>query len=820
MAQKLPEYAPAVIIGGGIIGVSTLYHLAKRGVPAVLVERRKIASGTTWHAAGIVGQLRDSTAQTELGKYTARLFLELEEETGQATGYKPNGTINLALGDVRHEQLLRSHDHAARMGIETFLLSRSELQERWPWIETDDVKSAFFVPSNGQVNPLDVTVAMTKGAKALGGQVFEDTAVTQLVIRDGKVAGVATDRGVVATNKVLLAGGMWSHLFAKAHGVTVPLHATEHFYIVTEPVEGLPKDLPILNIAEERTYWKEDTGKLLIGSFEKQGKTYGADGIPEDFEFDELPFDMEHVEPCLEKMFGRMPALGEMGIQTFFNGPESFTPDGRPYLGPTSEIKGLFVAAGMNSNGILNSGGVGLSMAEWMTDGETSRGMGPMLARRAHPFQRNTKYNHDRSAESVGFHYGVSWAGRQIHSARGVRRVPLHEHLKAAGATFAERIGWEIPMYYDPDQKGWNEEPNLWWKDWSPQVEAECLAARDAAVLIDQSMYGKIQAQGPDAVRALNRVCGAELDVETGASVYTQFLNSRGGIEADVTITRTAPDCFMVITGHPSQNRDQAWIRDHADPDWRFEIFDATSAHGLISIHGPKSREVLSAISGDDLSNDAFPFGAAREIDMGYARGWAIRRSFLGELGYELMMPAEFTAGVYEALMEAGKPLGLRHMGMFAMNTCRLEKGFRHFGHDVAEDDTPFETGLGFAVALGKEDAFLGKSPLAAQKAQGAATSHRTVSCIVEGVGAKEGPYLIHNEPVWKGGQIVGHVTSGDWGFRLQAMVGLASLRRAGGVSKAWIEEGGFDVQIAGRMYPLKVQLTPFYDPKGSLMRG
>ena len=820
MAYDLPEKAPVVIIGGGIIGVSTLYHLAKRGVPAVLIERRKVASGTTWHAAGIVGQLRDSTAQTELGKYTARLFRELEEETGQATGYKPNGTINLAIGDVRHEQLLRSHDHAHRMGIESFLLSRAELQEKWPWIETEDVKSAFFVPSNGQVNPLDVTVAMVKGAKAQGAQLFEETKVTRLVVRGGKIVGVETDRGVIATDKVLLAGGMWSHLFAKAHDVTVPLHATEHFYIVTEPVAGLPKDQPILNIAEERTYWKEDTGKLLIGSFEKLGKPYGAAGIPEDFEFDELPFDMEHVEPNLEKMFERMPPLGEMGIQTFFNGPESFTPDGRPYLGPASEIRGLFIASGMNSNGILNSGGVGLTMAEWMTDGEPARGMGPMLARRAHPFQRNTRYNHDRSAEAVGFHYGVSWAGRQIHSARGVRRVPLHDRLKAAGAAFAERIGWEVPMYFDPDCRGWNEEPNLRWKDWSPHVQAECRAARDSAVLIDQSMYGKIQVQGPDAVRALNRVCGAEMDVETGTSVYTQFLNSRGGIEADVTVTRTAPDSFMVITGHPSQIRDQAWIRDHADPEWRFEIFDATSAYGLISIHGPKSREILSAISGDDMSNEAFPFGAAQEIDMGYARGWAIRRSFLGELGYELMMPTEFAAAVYEALMEAGAPLGLRHMGMFAMNACRLEKGFRHFGHDIAEDDTPYETGLGFAVALNKADEFLGKAPLAAQKAGGPATPYRTVSCVVEGVEAKTGPYLIHNEPVWKDGAIVGHVTSGDWGFRLAAMVGLASLHRGAGVSKAWIDEGGFDVQIAGQMYPLKVQLAPFYDPKGALMRG
>lgn len=816
MTKPLPDQAPVVIIGGGIIGVSTLYHLAHRGVRAVLIERKKIASGTTWHAAGIVGQLRDSTSQTELGKYTAKLFETLEVETGQGTGYKQNGTINLALGDVRHEQLLRSHDHAARMGIPTRMLSVAELQEFWPDVDVSDVKSAFHVPSNGQVNPLDVSVALSKGARALGAQVFEETKVERLLLNGGRVTGVETDRGVIATDKVLIAGGMWSHLFAKAHGVTVPLHAAEHFYIVTEPVKGLPSTQPILNIAEERTYWKEDAGKLLIGGFEAMGKPYGQNGIPEDFEFDELPFDMDHVEPELERMFARMPALAEMGIQTFFNGPESFTPDGRPYMGPSSEIEGVFLATGMNSNGILNSGGTGLTMAEWLIDGMPSRSMLPLLAVRAHPFQKNTAYNAERAAEAVGFHYGIHWAGRQVTSARGVRRVPLHDRLKDAGAQFAERIGWEVPMYYGED---WRDEPSIRWKPWSTHVKEECLAARDAAVILDQSMYAKILVQGPDAVKALNRVCGAEMDVAVGSSVYTQFLNTRGGIEADVTVTRMTPYSFMVVTGHPSQMRDQHWIKTNADADWQFEVFDATSAYGLLTIHGPKSRDILQAISGDDLSNDAFPFGAAREIDMANARGWAIRRSFLGELGFELMAPTEFIAGIYEALMAAGRPHDLRHMGMFAMNACRLEKGFRHFGHDIGEDDTPLETGLGFAVSLDKHG-FLGRQALADQKAGGAATRHRTVSITVPGLTAEEGPYLIHNEPIWKGGVIVGHVTSGDWGFRLKQMIGLASLENSEGVSKAWVDEGGFEVQIAGRLYPISAQLAPFYDPKGEIMRG
>ena len=816
--MTLPDQAPVVIIGGGIIGVSILYHLAHRGVAAVLLERKSLASGTTWHAAGIVGQLRDSTAQTELGKYTARLFQELEAETGQATGYKQNGTINLALGDVRHEQLLRSHDHARRMGIASHMLTPQDISGHWPGIVTDDVRAGFYVPSNGQVNPLDVTTAMAKGARAQGGRIFENTAATRLVLTGGKVTAVTTDRGTIATPKVVIAGGMWSHLFAKSHGITAPLHAAEHFYIVTEHIPDLPGDLPVLNIAEERTYWKEDAGKLLIGGFEAQGKPWGESGIPDHFEFDDLPFDMDHVTPELERMFARMPALEHHGIQTFFNGPESFTPDGRPYLGPAPEVEGVFLATGMNSNGILNSGGVGLTMAEWLTEGAPSRSMGPLLANRAQSFQANTTYARTRAAESVGFHYGLQWPGRQITSARGIRRVPMHAALQAAGACFAERAGWEVPMYFDSSGQGWQDAPSLRWKPWSAHMRDECLAARDAAVLLDQSMYAKIILQGPDAVHALNQVCGARMDVAPGTSVYTQFLNPRGGIEADVTITRMAPDRFLIVTGHPSQRRDPAWLRAQFDPAWRCEVFDATSAFSLLTLHGPKARQILQSLCGDDLSTTALPFGAAAEVDLCFARGWVLRRSFLGEVGFELLLPTEFTAAVYEALTEEGRPHGLRHMGMFAMNACRLEKGFRHFGHDIGEDDTPYEAGLGFAVDLTKPD-FVARAALCAQKEAGP-LRHRLASVRVPGLTAETGPYLIHNEPIWKDDRIVGHVTSGDWGWRLGAMIGLAAMEHPGGVTADWLHSGGFTVQIAGDMYPLEVQFAPFYDPTGEIMRG
>jgi glycine cleavage system aminomethyltransferase T/glycine/D-amino acid oxidase-like deaminating enzyme len=820
MSESLPHRVPVIVVGGGIIGVSILYHLAKRGVEgACLIERKQLASGTTWHAAGIVGQLRESSAQTELAKHTAQLFRDLEVETGQATGFKQNGTLNLALSDVREEQLLRNLDHAGRVDVEARLLDVDQISALWPNVDLQGVRCGLFVPSNGQVNPLDVTQALAKGARKNGAAIHENLRVDRLIIRKGRVCGVETEQGSIESDCVVLAGGMWTQSFAKQHGVAVPLHAAEHFYVVTEPIDGLPRNLPGLVIAEERTYWKEDAGKLLIGAFEAKGKAWGASGIPESFEFDELPFDMDHVEPVLERMFERMPKLADWGIKTFFCGPESFTPDGRPYLGPAPEVRGLFIAAGMNSNGILNSGGVGRTMAEWIVDGLPKRGMGSLLASRAHPFQSNNRYLETRVVESVGFHYGLQWPGRQVESARGVRRVPLHEQLKQAGAVFAERIGWEVPMYFDEQKRGWPTKASLGYQDWSPLVKAECEAARDAAVLHDQSMYAKLLIQGPDAVAALNRVCGAEMDVGVGTSVYTQFLNARGGIEADVTVTRLDQDRFIVITGHPSQIRDQAWIRAHADKDWRFEIFDATSGYALLGLHGPEARNILQSCSGDDLSNESLPFGAAKEIDLGYGRAWAIRRSFFGELGYELLISTEFAAGVYEGLCDAGQTAGLRHAGMFALNHCRMEKAFRHFGHDLGEEDTPFETGLGFAVALGKKDVFLGREALQAQKALGPATKHRTVCVRLEHATESQGPFLIHNEPVLRDGRIVGHVTSGAWGFRSGASLGLATLQSDRGVTKDWLQ-GMFEILIAGKRHPATLQLAPFYDPAGNRMRA
>ena len=822
MQQPLPEKARVVVVGGGIIGASILYHLAKDGVAdAVLLERDRYASGTTWHAAGIVGQLRESKAQTELAQYTTALFQSLEAETGQATGYRENGSMTVALDPVRLELLRRNVSAAQRLGVPAHFLTPEEVKERWPLLRTDDVLGGQFVPSNGQVNPLDVTTALIKGARQRGAQAFEHTPVLDLVVRAGRVIGVRTARGDIACERVVLAGGMWTHALAKRHGVAVPLHAAEHFYIVTEPLPGLARTTPVLTVADERAYYKEDAGKLLVGGFEARGKAWPPPGeaIPATFSFQELPPDMEHMEPLLALAFERVPALQEVGVQLFFCGPESFTPDGRAYLGPAAELAGLYVAAGFNSNGILSSGGAGKVMSKWIIDGLPPVGMGTLHAQRAMPFQAATRYLRERVVESIGMHMTLAWPGHQVETARGVRHFPLHERLLAAGAVMGERAGWEFPLYFDRPGATLPHEPGLGWQAWYPQVERECLAARDAALLIDQSCYGKLLVSGADAARALNHVSANQMDVPAGRSVYTQWLNERGGIEADVTVTRLADDEFLVVTGHPSQVRDRAWFRAHVDPAWRAQCHDVTANYAMFSLSGPRARDILQALTDADVSSAALPFGAARHIDVGCGRAWVLRRSFTGELGYEIYPTTDLARHVYEALLQAGATHGLRHGGFLALNHCRLAKGFAHFGHDIGEDDTPYEAGLGFAVALDKPGGFIGREALLRQRAAGPIEA-RLVNLRLPQASLERGPWLLRNEPLWRDGAIVGYATSGAWGFRTGAALGMAAVRRAGGVDAGWLAAGGFEVEIAGKRHPVELQFAGFYDPRGERLRG
>ena len=822
MNASFPERARIVVIGGGIIGSSVLYHLAKDGIEdAVLLERDRFASGTTWHAAGIVGQLRDSKAQTELAQYTATLFQTLEAETGQATGYRENGSITVALTPQHLEVIKRNISAAQRMGVPATYLTPLELKEQWPLLKVDDVLGAQFVPSNGQVNPMDVTSALIRGARLRGALAFENTPVLDVLIRNGKIIGVRTEKGDIACDRVLLTGGMWTHKLAKRIGVSVPLHAAEHFYIVTESMPGLARETPVLTVAEERAYYKEDAGKLLVGGFEASGKAWPPRGedIPASFSFQDLPPDLEHMEPILTLAFERVPALKEVGIQLFFCGPESFTPDGRAYMGPAAELQGLYVAAGFNSNGILSSGGAGKVMSRWLIDGLPPVSMGTLHAQRALPFQANTRYLRDRVVESVGMHMTLHWPGHQMSSARGVRHFPVHDRLLAAGAVMGERAGWEIPLYYDVPGAELPHEPCFGNQSWYPLVEQECLAARDAAVLIDQSCYGKLLIAGSDATRALNRVSANEVDVPVGRSVYTHWLNERGGIEADLTVTRLGQHEFFVVTGHPSQVRDRAWFCSNIKEGWNVQCHDVTAGYGMFSVSGPRAREILQTLTEENLSTESFPFGEARLIDVGYARAWVIRRSFVGELGYEIYPTTEFCRHVYEEVLREGLPRGLRHAGFFAMNHCRVEKGFAHYGHDIGEEDTPLEAGLGFTVAFDKAEKFIGCDALLRQREAGP-LQVRLVSVRVPNASLAAGPYLMRNEPIWKNREIVGYVTSGAWGFRLGGSFGIASVRRVEGVTRQWLEDGGFEVEVAGVRHAADLRLSGFYDPQSKRLRG
>jgi glycine cleavage system aminomethyltransferase T/glycine/D-amino acid oxidase-like deaminating enzyme len=823
MSFLVPEKARVVVIGGGIIGASALYHLAKDGVTdAVLLEQDRFASGTTWHAAGIVGQLRDSKAQTELAQYTTALFQSLEAETGQATGYRENGSITVAITPQRLELIKRNISAAKRMGVEARYLSPAEIKELWPLLCTDDLLGGQFVPSNGQVNPLDVTMALIKGARLRGATAVENIVAEKLLVRDRRVIGVQTSRGDIGCERVLLAGGMWTHKLAKTMGVAVPLHAAEHFYIVTEPLEDLPRNTPVLTVADERAYYKEDAGKLLIGGFEARGKAWPPAGedIPHKFSFQELPPDMEQMEPLLALAFERVPILQTSGVQLFFCGPESFTPDGRAYMGPAADVQGLYIAAGFNSNGILSSGGAGKVIAEWVATGLPSVSMGALHSQRALPFQANTRYVRDRAVESVGMHMTLHWPGHQVSSARGVRHFPVHDRLVAAGAVMGERIGWEIPLYFDAPGASLPTVPSFGYQSWFPAVERECIAARDSAVLVDQSCYGKFLVSGRDAMRALNHLSANEIDVPIGRSVYTHWLNRRGGIEADLTVTRLAQDEFFIVTGHPSQTRDRAWFRACTDPEWIVECHDVTANYAMFALSGPRAREIMQALSEADLSNTALPFASAQLIDVGYGRAWVLRRSFLGELGYEIYPTTDLARHVYDELIRVGTPLGLRNAGFFTMNHCRLEAGFVHYGHDVGEDDTPLEAGLKFAVAFDKAEGFIGREALVRQRDEGRLES-RLVNLKVQDATLEQGPYLLRNEPIWQGDALVGYVTSGAWGFRAGgASLGMASVRNPHGVTASWLAQGGFDVEVAGVRHPVDLQFSAFYDPKKEKLRS
>ncbi len=814
MSAQLPNRARVVIVGGGVIGCSIAYHLTKIGwSDVVLLERKQLTSGTTWHAAGLVGQLRPSINMTKLAKYTGELYRGLEAETGQATGYRQCGSISIATNAERFEELKRSASMAKVFDLPVNVLTPEQIKELYPIANVDDLVGGIHIPSDGYANAVDITQALAKGARGGGARIFENTKVTKIRHDGTRVTGVETDDGQIDADYVVLCGGMWTRDLAASIGVSVPLHACEHYYVLFEGIEGLSPSLPVLRDYDYCGYYKYDAGKLLVGAFEPNAKPWGMGGISEDFCFDEIAGDFEHFEPVLVDAMRRVPALENAGIQKFFCGPESFTPDVRYHLGESAELKNCFVAAGLNSIGLQSAGGVGKVMADWIRDGIPPADLWTVDVRRNMPFQINRKYLHDRVSESLGLLYATHYPFKQYETARGVRRSAIHDRVAAAGACHGEAFGWERPNWYGAPGSTPKYEYSFGRQNWFEASAAECKAVREGVGLFDQSSFAKFRLEGRDAMRVLNWVCANDVDVAPGKLVYTQWLNEKGGIEADLTVTRLSANAYLIVTGAESETRDFNWLKRHIPDDAHAVLTNISSAMGVISIMGPKARELLQSVSPNDLSHEAFPFATSQEIELGYAIVRASRITYVGELGWEIYIPTEFMTHVYDEIVAVGAAFGLKHCGYHALNALRIEKGYRHWGHDITDEDTPLEAGLGFAVKMDKPGGFIGRDALVAQKADG--LKQRLVQFLIR----DPQPMLYHNEPIWQGGRIAGYIRSGMYAPTLGGASGLGYVTAADGGTVGPIDADGYEIEIAGTRYAATASLKPLYDPTGARIK-
>jgi glycine cleavage system T protein len=813
--MTVPTHARAVIIGGGVVGCSVAYHLAKLGWnDVVLLERKQLTSGTTWHAAGLIGQLRASSNMTKLAKYTADLYSRIEEETGVATGFRKTGSISVALTAERHEELRRTAAMARAFGVPVEEIDTAEIKAKYSHLNTSDVVGGVYLPSDGQGDPANIALAMAKGARQMGAKIFERTKATS-VTRDGRqitsVDWVAEDgsSGTITCDHVVNCAGMWGREAGQMLGVNVPLQACEHFYIVSEPIPGL-QALPVLRVPDECAYYKEDAGKMMLGAFEPKSKPWALNGIPENFEFDQLPEDFDHFEPILEAAVNRMPMLAEAGIHTFFNGPESFTPDNAYYLGQAREMENVWVAAGFNSIGIQSAGGAGMALAQWMEDGAKPFDLGDVDIARAQPFQRNRRYLKERVTETLGLLYADHYPYRQKATARGVRRTPFHQQLLDRGAVMGEISGWERANWYAT--KGQTPEYAYSWKrqNFFGNVAAEHTAIRENVGMYDMSSFGKLRVEGPDAEAFLNHVGGGNFSVPVGKIVYTQFLNARGGIEADVTVTRLSETAYLVVTPAATRAADQIWLQRHAG-DRRVVITDVTAGEAVMAVMGPNARKLMQMVSPDDFSNDANPFGTAQEIEIGLGIARVHRVTYVGELGWEIYVSSDMAGHLFETLSEAGQDVGLRLCGMHMMDTCRIEKGFRHFGHDITCEDHVLEAGLGFAVAKSKSD-FIGRDAVMRKQDEGLKMR------LVQFKLTDPEPLLYHHEPILRDGEIVGYLSSGGYGHHLGAAIGLGYVPCTGETAEQ-VLASQYEIDVAGTRVLADASLKPFYDPKSERVK-
>jgi len=817
VAAELPGRAQVVVIGGGVIGTSVAYHLTKLGLTdVVLVEQGQLSSGTTWHAAGLVGQLRASESLTRLVQYSTQLYAELESETGLSAGYKQCGGVTVARTEDRMVQLRRTAASAAAFNMECQLLSPEQALEHYPVMRVDDLAGAIWLPADGKANPTDLTFALAKGARMRGARVVEKTRVLGILTRDGRVSGVRTDAGDVEAEIVVNCAGQWAKQVGAMAGVNVPLHSAEHFYVVTEHIDGVHTDLPILRDPDGYTYFKEEVGGLVIGGFEPEAKPWvSPDDIPYPFEFQLLEEDWDHFEILMHNALLRIPALEVTGIKKLYNGPESFTPDNQFLLGEAPELDNYFVGAGFNSVGIATAGGAGRALAEWIVNGAPTSDLTGVDIRRFAPFNGNNRWLHDRVAEVLGVHYEIPWPNRELKTARPFRRSPVHHLLEAANANFGSRNGWERANFFAPAgadpaiEYTWGK-PN--WLAWSA---AEQSNTRHAVTVFDQTSFSKYLMVGADSEAALQWLCTADVGVEIGKAVYTGMLNERGTYESDVTVTRTGADEFFIVSSAATTERDKDHIRRSMPAEARASLVDVTSAYAVLGVMGPNSRALLATLTDADLSDDAFPFGTSQLISLGYATVRATRITYVGELGWELYVPAEFAVGVYQDLMEAGKPFGVGRGGYYTIESMRLEKGYRAFGRELTPSENPVEAGLLFACKLKTDIAFLGREAVEKAKAEGA--HKKLVGFSVDDPAAM----LWGGELILRDGAVAGQVTSASWGETVGACVGLAYVRAADRsvINADWVKTGGYQVNVGGQMYPMSVSLRPIYDPTSAKIR-
>ncbi|MFC3630465.1 FAD-dependent oxidoreductase [Paracoccus angustae] len=809
MPAPFPCHARVVIIGGGIIGCSVAYHLTKLGwTDVVLLEQGRLSGGTTWHAAGLVGQLRSHANMTGLIRYSTELYAGLEAETGLATGWKNCGSLSVARTDDRMTQLKRTAAAARAQGVEVEVISAAEAGALWPVMEIADLKGAVWLPGDGKANPTDLTQSLAKGARSRGARIVEKVRVTGIQTQDGRATGVRTDQGDITAEIVVNCAGQWARKVGGMCGVSVPLHSAEHMYVVTGRIEKVHPDLPVMRDPDGYIYFKEEVGGLVMGGFEPEAKPWGMRGIPDDFEFALLPDDWDQFEILMQNALIRVPQLAEAEIRQFYNGPESFTPDSNFILGEAPELRNFFVGAGFNSMGIASAGGAGRALAEWIVNGSPTLDLWPVDIRRFARFNNNGAWLHDRVKETLGLHYVMPWPNRELNTARPLRRSPLYDRLAAKGASFGSKMGWERANWFAGPGGRTAMDYSFDRQNWDAAVAREVSAARNAVAIFDQTSFAKLLVQGRDAARELNRICAAQVDVAPGRTVYTGLLNERGGYESDLTVLRLARDRFLLVTGSGQAVRDLDWIGRNLDPAAHAFVTDVTSAHAVIAVMGPKARDLLSRVTPADLSNEAFPFGTFQEIDLGQGVGYANRMTYVGELGWELVVPTEMAAGIYDLLHDCGADLGLADAGYYAIESMRLEKGYRAWSRELTPDITPLEAGLGFAVAWEKP-AFLGRKALLAAKAQGPV--RRRIAQVTLEDGSR---MLWGGEAVLRDGQPVGELRSGFYGHSLGRAVGLALIGNDAGVDPTFLATGRWEIDAAGERLAARVHAAPAYDPK------